>query len=262
MNLKKNLVILDLETTGVWIEKDKIVEMALIRFSVEGTRDVLLQRTNPGIAIPQAVSQLIGITDEDVKKEPYFKEVASQVLQFMEGADLAGFNLERFDLPLLEREMFEAGLKFEWQGRRIFDAQKIYHLNERRDLTAAYQFYCQKELEGAHSAMADAQATWEILCSQAQKYGNGMSDLEALCEFKYKSISDYYDQERKFRWWNGELYPMFGRYAKRLSLQEIARKDRKYLEWILSADFTEEVKELAQDALQGKFPVYSPAREF
>lgn len=256
MKIKHTLVVLDLETTGVWVEKDKIVEIAMIKCYPDGTRKQYLQRVNPGILIPPQVTKLIGISNEDVQDEPYFKQIAREVLDFTEDADLAGFNVERFDLPLLEREMFESGLKFDWQKRTIYDSQKIYHLKEKRDLTAAYQFYCSKNLENAHTALADAQATLEILSSQVDRYGTGDHELESLGEFNYATLSDYYDEGRRFRWWNGKLYPMFGKYAKRYSLQEMTQKDPKYLEWILSSDFSDDVKVLVQDALQGKFPVY------
>lgn len=255
MEIKHTLVVLDLETTGVWVEKDKIVEIAMIKCYPDGTRKQYLQRVNPGILIPPQVTKLIGISNEDVRDEPYFKKIAHDVLQFTEDADLAGFNIERFDLPLLEREMFESGLKFDWQKRTIYDAQKIYHLKEKRDLTAAYRFYCDKDLENAHTALADAQATLEILGSQVERYGENR-ELISLGEFNYATLSDFYDEGRRFRWWNGKLYPMFGKYAKRYSLQEMAQKDPKYLEWILSSDFNDDVKVLVQDALQGKFPIY------
>jgi len=239
MQLSKALVVLDLETTGTWIEKDKIVEIALLKYHPSGSRDVYHRRVNPGIPIPPAVSQLIGITNEDVRNEPVFSEIADEVLGFTAQCDFAGFNVERFDLPLLERELFQCGRRFEWQNRTIYDAQKIYHLNERRDLTAAYNYYCQKNLENAHNALADAEATYEILTQQVKKYG---------------TRPDFYDPHRKFRWWNGELYPMFGKYAKRQSLQDIARKDPEYLQWVLAQDFSDEVKELVENALHGKFP--------
>lgn len=257
MKLKQTLVVLDLETTGTWIEKDRIVEIALVKCLPEGGRETYLKRVNPGMPIPEAVSEIIGITNDDVKDAPSFRLVAQEVVDFLEGCDLAGFNLERFDLPLLERELSQVGIEFRWQGRKIYDAQKVYHLNERRDLTAAYQFYCGKDLRNAHSALADAEATLEILESQVQRYGEGAEDLETLSRFNYRSSNDFYDSTRKFRWWNGELYPMFGKYAKRSSLQEICRRDPAYLQWVSGADFSDEVKDLVTSALNGKFPQQS-----
>jgi DNA polymerase-3 subunit epsilon len=141
-------------------------------------------------------------------------------------------------------------------GVKIYDAQKVYHLNEKRDLTAAYNFYCRKDLNGAHSAMADTQATLEILEAQVVKYGEGEQALSTLDKFDYQQMAEFLDDERKFRWWNGKAYMMFGKYAKKYSLQEVARMDPAYLEWILSAKFSEEVKALVANALQGRFPVF------
>ncbi len=254
MKISRPLVVLDLETTGTWIEKDKIVEIALIKLLLDGSRDSYKQRVNPGVPIPQRVSEIIGIRDEDVIDCPPFKQIAAEVLAFIGDADLGGFNVERFDLLVMEREIFDAGLKFEWRTRAIFDAQKIYHLHEKRTLKAAYQFYCSKELVDAHTAMADADATVDILAAQIDKYGKPELGIESLRDFNYEKIDDFFDNEKKFRWWNGELYPVFGKYAKRVSLKEIAKKERSYLEWLLNTDFPKPVKEMIKGILEGRFP--------
>ncbi|MCM8794915.1 MAG: exonuclease domain-containing protein [Candidatus Omnitrophica bacterium] len=254
MKITRPLVVLDLETTGTWIEKDKIVEIALIKLHPDGRREDFKARVNPGVSIPPRVSEIIGIKDEDVKDCPPFREIAVKVLTFIGDADLGGFNVEGFDLRILERELFDAGLKFDWRTRTIYDAQRIYHLHEKRTLKAAYQFYCGKELVDAHTAMADADATVEILQAQIQKYGNPEEGVESLRNFRYERMDDYFDDERKFRWWNGELYPVFGKYAKRVSLKEIAKKDRSYLEWMLTTDFPEPVKVMLKGVLEGRFP--------
>ncbi len=254
MNLTKPLVILDLETTGVWIEKDRIIEIAMIRCFPDGTRTTYETYVNPGMPIPFEASEVTGIKDTDVKDAPRFRDIAPQIFRFLEGADLGGFNVERFDLPLLEREFNECGIKFEWAKCSIYDAQKVYHLHERRDLSAAYAFYCQKELKDAHSALADTQATLDVLIAQVQKYGAGNDTIEALKDFNYRKQTEFFDGDRKLRWWNGELYMMFGKYARKISLQEIAKIDRPYLEWILKQDFSDEVKDIIEQALEGHFP--------
>jgi DNA polymerase III subunit epsilon len=254
MKLTTPLVILDLETTGTWIEKDRIIEVGMIRVEPEGTREIFEQRVNPGMPIPPEVSVVTGIKDEDVKDAPYFRDIASKVLAFLGNADVAGFNVERFDLPLLAREFSEAGISFDWTRRKVYDAQKVYHLHEKRDLTAAYAFYCKKELIDAHSAIADSEATLEVLTSQLAKYGQGDDHIEALQAFNYKQRSEFFDSQRKFRWWNGELYMMFGKYARKESLKTIAQRDRKYLEWILTQNFSDEVRDLVEGALEGHFP--------
>ena len=254
MKLSKPLVVLDLETTGTWIEKDRIVEIGMIRSSADLHHDSFESRVNPGMPIPARVSRITGITDADVKDAPPFKEIAPKVLAFIGEADLGGFNIERFDLIILERELFTAGLKFEWRSRTIYDAQKIYHLHERRDLKAAYHFYCSKELVNGHTAMGDAQACLEILASQIERYGRPEQGIESLRDFDYERIDDFFDAQRKFRWWNGQLYPVFGRYARKSSLKEIAQKDPEYLKWLLTTDFGSDVKTMIQGVLEGRPP--------
>lgn len=254
MKLANALVILDLETTGIWIEKDKIIEIAMIRLWPDGTKTTYQSYVNPGMPIPPVVTTVTGIKDADVKDAPRFRDIAQEVVRFLDDADLGGFNVERFDLPLLERELTECGIKFEWNKRNIYDAQKVYHLHERRDLSAAYAFYCGKELKDAHSALADTQATLDVLMAQVSKYGKGSEEIESLKEFNYRKKTEYQDVDRKLRWWNGELYMMFGKYNRKASLQEIAKTDRPYLEWILKQDFSEEVKDIIEQALEGKFP--------
>lgn len=254
MNIPRDLVVLDLETTGTWIEKDKIVEIAMIKTSPGGQETSYHKTVNPTIPIPPVVSELINIKDEDVKNAPKFEEIAGEVLEFVKDCDFGGFNVERFDLPLLERELTDSGHIFIWKTSKIYDAQKVYHLNEKRDLTAAYKFYCGKNLENAHSALADTKATLEILQAQVKKYAEGEEGLSALDKFNYKAREEFYDEDRRFRWWNGKLYMMFGKYARRYSLQEVAKKDKDYLAWILSANFSEDVKVLVAAALEGKFP--------
>ena len=254
MKLSRTLVVLDLETTGTWIEKDKIIEIAMIKCQPSGETVTFDQRVNPGIPIPPKVSEITGIKDDDVKDKLPFFEIARAVIDFIGDADLAGFNVERFDVPLLSRELQEVGIKLDMNVRHVYDAQKIYHLNAKRDLSAAYQFYCDKPLQGAHAALVDTQATLEILTAQVAAYSKGSGDLETLQEFEYKQTSEFFDADRKFRWWNGELYMMFGKYARTESIRDIAKKDPSYLQWILTKDFSDEVKNMVQGVLNGKFP--------
>lgn len=255
MKVEKPVVIFDLETTGPWVERDKIIEIAMIKLFPDGKKETYYSRVNPGMTIPDEVVQLTGITNEQVEKEPAFRDIARAVVDFIADADVGGFNVERFDLPLLARECNENGVAFSWDKRQVFDAQKVYHLNEKRDLTAAYSFYCGEALgENAHSAMADTQATLAILEAQVVKYGQGRDDLESLSGYNYQNLENFYDKDRRFRWWNGELYMMFGKYAKRYSLKEVLKMDRPYLEWIKSANFSQDVKDLVANALEGKFP--------
>lgn len=255
MKLSNDLTLLDLETTGIWVEKDKIIEIALIKLSPAGTREVFHKKINPGIAIPKIVTELTGISNADVKDAPSFKNVAQEVISFIGNSDLAGFNIERFDLPLLERECYDNGLKFEWKNKKIYDAQKVFHLNEKRDLSAAYKFYCDKDLVGAHTALADTEAVYEILTQQVKRYGEGDTSLSVLDKFEYSVNSDFYDAERKFCWWNGKLYPTFGKYARKQPLEDLVRNDANYLHWILKSDFSDGIKDLVRAALEGRLPI-------
>ncbi|MBF0387164.1 MAG: 3'-5' exonuclease [Candidatus Omnitrophica bacterium] len=256
MRVAKPLIILDLETTGIWIEKDRIIEIAMIKLLPSGQKETYHKRVNPLMPIPKVVQELTGITDADVKDAPVFKTIAREVAAFIGEADIGGFNVDKFDVPLLEREFIEAGVVFAMAGRMVYDAQKVFHLNNKRDLSSAYTFYCGKPLEGAHSALADTAATLEVLESQVKSYGEGDDSIGVLSRFVYPERSDFYDSERKFRWWNGELYMMFGKYARKESLREVARKDPGYLEWMLGKDFSEEAKALVQGVLKGQFPKF------
>lgn len=254
MQVSKPLVVLDLETTGTWIEKDRIIEIAMIKVKPDNTEETFETKVNPCMPIPPVVSELTGIKDEDVKNAPAFATIASSIVAFIGDADLAGFNAERFDIPLLNREFNDAGIKFEISGRVIVDAQKVYHLHQKRDLSAAYLFYCQKDLKDAHSALADTRATLDILERQISLYGKGNEHIDALKDFNYKQTSEFFDNERKFRWWNGDLYMTFGKYAKKESLRVVAQKDPGYLNWILDKDFNEDIKSMIQDVLKGQHP--------
>jgi len=254
MKISRPLIVLDLETTGTWVEKDKIIEIGMVKQLPDGTRETYVKRVNPGMHIPESVSKITGISDRDLKDSPVFNKIAGEVVSFLGDCDIGGFNIERFDIPLLEREIIEAGLKFELGDRVIYDAQKIYNIHEKRNLTAAYKLYCGKSLDNAHSALGDVEATFEILSEQVNKYGSPEEGINSLSKFDYERSLDYFDKERKFRWWNRELYPMFGKHARRNSIKALARKDRPYLEWILGKDFSEDVKNMVKNALSGTFP--------
>ena len=256
MKLKNDLVVLDVESTGVWVEKDRIIEVALIKYKPDSSKEVLHTKVNPGMAIPAHITELTGISDRDVQDAPTFKSLSRKVADFLENTDFGGYNIERFDLPLLQRELSDAGIAFAWDDRKIYDAQKVYHLNEKRDLSAAYQFYCGKDLVGAHSALADSEAVYDILTQQVAKYGEGRDDIAFLEKFEYVSPMEFYDEDRKFCWWNGKLYPSFGKFRRKWSLDEIARKEPSYLSWLLKLDdLKEDARALIENAMRGDFPV-------
>jgi DNA polymerase III subunit epsilon len=178
LKLKNPLVVFDLETTGLNIANDRIVEMALLKVMPDGTVEEKHRRINPTIPIPIESSLIHGIYDEDVKDEPNFKQVARSLATWLEGCDLAGFNILKFDVPMLVEEFLRADVDFEISNKKLIDAQKIFHMMEKRNLTAAYKFYCNKDLVNAHSALADTQATYEVLLSQIEKYeGQELTEL-------------------------------------------------------------------------------------
>ena len=174
MKLLRPLVVLDLETTGLWIEKDKIIEIGMVKVNPDNTQETFVQRVNPGIPIPDEVKTLTGISNDDVRNAPVFKDIVSKVLQFIGGSDIGGFNVEKYDIPLLRREVHEAGLELDMSVRTIVDSQTVYIINEKRNLASAYKFYCGKDIQNAHTALADAAATLEILLQQIKITGTAM----------------------------------------------------------------------------------------
>ena len=187
MNLKlhKPFCVFDLETTGKNVGKDRIVEISILKINPDASRESKTWLVNPEMPIPQASSDIHGITDDKVKDAPTFKEIASKVIEFIAGTDLGGFNSNRFDVPLLAEELLRAGVDFDLSKFRLVDAQTIYHKMEPRTLSAAYKFYCQKELINAHSAEADVMATFEVLDAQVGHYPELPKDIAGLSEFSY-----------------------------------------------------------------------------
>ncbi len=183
LNLKKPLAFFDIESTGVNVASDRIVEISILKINVDGSEEIKTKRINPGIPIPLETSLIHGIYDEDIKDEPLFKNIAKSLAQFLENCDLAGYNSNKFDVPILMEEFLRAEVDFDISKRKLVDVQNIFHQMEQRTLKAAYKFYCFKELENAHSAEADIRATYEVLLSQLEKYEH--------IEFKDKSGKVY-----------------------------------------------------------------------
>lgn len=183
LNLTKPIVFFDLETTGINIAKDRVVEISILKVFPNGNEESRTWLVNPEIEIPKEASDIHGITNEKVVSEPTFKELAHNISELIKGCDLAGFNSNRFDIPLLAEEMLRAGIDFDMKGRVAVDVQVIYHKKEQRTLSAAYQFYCDKNLENAHSAEADTKATYEILKAQLDKYDDLENNISFLNEY-------------------------------------------------------------------------------
>jgi DNA polymerase-3 subunit epsilon len=235
LNLKNPLVFFDLETTGVNVTKDRIVEIALIKVNPNGSEDTKTLRINPTIPIPKDASSVHKIYDEDVKDAPTFKEVAKDIAQFIEGCDLAGFNSNKFDVPLLAEEFLRADLDIDLRKRKLVDVQTIFHKMEQRTLSAAYKFYCNESLENAHAAMADTKATYEVLKAQLDKYEELENDVAFLEKFStHHKHADFMGRIILNK--KNEEVINFGKY-KGETVESVLAKDPGYYGWIMNADF-------------------------
>ena len=243
LNLKKPIIFFDLETTGLDIAKDRIVELCYIRVEPNGNEEARSMRINPEMHIPEVASSVHGITDDDVKDCPTFADVAPQLAATFEGCDLAGFNSNRFDLPLLAEEFMKAGVNIDLSHVQAIDVQNIYHKLEKRTLAAAYKFYCGRDLENAHSALADTQATYEVLQAQLDHYPNDLqNDVDFLAEFSRMNRNiDFagrfvYDE-------SGKELINFGKY-KGKAIKDVLSRDPGYYSWIMQGDFTLNTKQV------------------
>lgn len=248
LNLKNPVVVLDLETTGMNIATDRIVEIALLKIHLNGTEEEKLMRINPEMPIPPEVAKIHGITNEDVKDKPTFKEVAKQLAKFVEGCDLCGFNSNRFDIPLLAEEFLRADIDIDLKKHKFIDVQAIFHKMEKRTLAAAYKFYCNKKLVDAHSAMADTKATYEVLKAQLDYYEGVeiddekgvkvipiVNDVAKLSEFSsYDSNVDFVGRivynEKGVEVFN------FGK-NKGIPVETVLKEQPGYYGWMMDSEF-------------------------
>ena len=236
LNLTCPVVFFDLETTGTDINKDRIVEICYLKVWPNGNEDAHTMRINPGMHIPEESSKVHGIYDDDVKDCPTFKEVAKNIAKDFEGADIAGFNSNRFDVPLLAEEFLRADVDIDLARHRFIDVQVIFHKKEQRTLSAAYKFYCGKNLEDAHTALADTRATYEVLKAQLDKYPDLQNDMKFLSD--YSSFTKNVDFAGRMVYDdNGAEVFNFGKYRGQL-VKEVLAKDPGYYSWILNSEFT------------------------
>jgi DNA polymerase-3 subunit epsilon len=251
--LRRPLVVFDLETTGVDPATDRIVEISALRIEPDGRRESKTRRINPERPIPPGATAVHGIRDEDVRDEPPFRKIASGLLDFLEGADLAGFNVRRFDIPMLENEFRACSMDLGLSGRKIVDAMTIFHRMEPRDLSAAVRYYLGREHVGAHGAEADVAATAEILDAQLDRYEELPRAVDDLERWMHRAPEGSVDRSGKFAWKGDEIVFAFGKNQGR-ALREVVLKDRGYCEWIVRSDFPEDAKGLVRDALGGNLP--------
>lgn len=240
LQLSKPLAVIDLETTGVNLSADRIVEIAIVKIQPDGTRLVKRKLLNPEIPISATSAELHGITNEMVKDAPTFRQVANEIRQFLENCDLAGYNSNRFDIPLLAEEFLRVGLDFDFKGRRLLDVQKIFHMMEQRTLSAAYKFYCGKIHDGAHGAEADAQATWEVLVAQIEKYPQLGKTLESI--ITCIGDDDIVDFARRMIMENGTEIFNFGKHKGR-PVADVLKAEPQYYDWMMKGDFPMHTKQ-------------------
>ncbi len=241
LNLKKPIVFFDLETTGVDITHDRIVEISIIKVLPSGEEQEKTRRINPGMPIPPEATAIHHISDEDVADCPMFKQIARSLANELTGCDLAGYNSNRFDIPMLDQEFQRAGVKFDFSKARFVDVQTIFHKKEQRTLVAAYRFYCGKELDGAHSANADTRATLEVLKSQLDRYDDLPNDIAELSKFSQMNRNVDFMGRLVFNDDDKEVIN-FGKFQGRLA-EEVLRKDPSYYDWILKGDFAQNTKD-------------------
>ena len=240
LNLKKPLVFFDLETTGVNVTHDRIIEISYIKVYPNGKEEEKTLRLNPEMPIPAEATAIHHITDDDVRGKPTFKDVAKDLDKVFEGCDIAGFNSNKFDIPLLVEEFLRAGINFDVSKRKFIDIQTIFHKMEQRTLVAAYKFYCGKNLEEAHSANADTRATYEVLKAQLDRYGNLENDVDFLSKFSSQNRNVDLAGRIILNADDKEIFN-FGKYKGQL-VTEVLRRDPGYFSWILQGDFPQNTK--------------------
>lgn len=235
LKLKRPIIFFDLETTGVDTAHDRIVEISMVKVEPDGSKQVKTRRINPEMPIPAEATAVHGITDEDVKGEPTFKQIAKSLAKFIEGCDFGGFNSNRFDLPMLVEEFMRAEVDVDFRRRKFVDVQNIFHKKEQRTLVAAYKFYCDKDLENAHSAEADTLATYEVLEAQIERYGDIGDTIEELAAFStHGEVVDFAGRIGLND--KGEEIFTFGKYKGR-KVEDIFRDEPSYYSWMMQGDF-------------------------
>ncbi len=240
LNLRNPLIFFDLETTGVNITKDRIVEISYIKVFPNGQEQEKTIRVNPGMPIPPEATAIHHITDDDVKDKPLFKDIAKDLSHVFEGCDIAGFNSNRFDIPLLMEEFLRAGVNFDISKRKFIDIQTIFHKMEQRTLVAAYKFYCNKDLNDAHSASADTRATYEVLKAQLDRYPTLENDVDYLSKFSSQNRNVDLAGRIVLNDQNVEVFN-FGKY-KGQPVADVLRRDIGYFGWMMQGDFPQNTK--------------------
>jgi len=252
--LTRPLAVFDIEATGLNVRADRIVQLCIIKIMPDHSRITYETLINPQRPIPPETTEIHGIKDEDVANCRTFPELAGELDAFLKDCDLGGFNVARFDIPMLTEEFFKAGIKFDIDSRNIVDAQRIYHKKVPRDLEAALSYYCGEMHIDAHDAKADVLATIRVLESQIEKYSDlknmTISDLADYCTIRK---TDWVDRTGKLKWAKGEVVINFGK-KQGISLRDLINNEKSFIKWMLNSDFPRDTKEILENALQDKWP--------
>lgn len=253
LQLERPIAFFDIESTGTNYKTDRIIDLAIVKVLPNGERETHTFRVNPGVPIPPEATRVHGISNDDVKNCPTFKAIAPKVAQILENCDLGGYNVLRFDIPLLREEFMRAEVPFSMEGRRVIDAQRIFHQREPRDLTAALMFYTGKKHEGAHGALDDVLATIDVLEGQFARYPDLPKSVPELSDYCNPKRSDWADSSGKLKWVNGEIVLNFGN-KQGLKLRDLVRTDPSYLRWIMESNFPRDTVQIIANALKGIYP--------
>jgi len=255
---ERPIIFFDLETTGTNIKIDRIVEISAVKISPDGSSEVRTKRINPERPIPPESTAIHGIKDSDVANEPTFKSISSSLLKFFENCDLAGYNINNFDIPLISEEFRRAGIGFSTEGRKVIDVQTIFHKREPRNLSAAYRFFCGSELENAHSAEKDILATIKVFEGELKKYEDLPKNIEELHAYCSNRKPEWIDNTGKFKWQGDIAIVGFGK-NDGIPLKDISVRNPDFLRWMINGAFPYDAVEIAKNALKGKFPAKDKA---
>jgi DNA polymerase-3 subunit epsilon len=253
LKLKRPLAVFDIESTGTNWRVDRIIDLAIVKIHPDGRQEARTWRVHPEMAIPSSATAIHKISNADVHGCPLFKDVAAQVVQFLHDCDLGGFNVLRFDIPLLQEEFKRTGQPFSLDGRNVVDAQRIFHRKEPRDLSAALAFYCGELHLEAHQALDDVQATVRVLDGELAKYADLPRTVPELSEYCNPRDPDDVDRAGKLKWADGDVVIGFGKNAGK-KLKDLLTYDTGFLKWMLQNDFPEDTKEILRKAMNGVLP--------
>jgi DNA polymerase III subunit epsilon len=257
LKLSRPLAFFDLETTGINPRSDRIIEIAVVKCLPRGNTQTFEYRLNPEMPIPPASTAVHGITDSDVALAPTFVQIAPRLIEFLADCDLSGFNVRRFDLPLLQEEFRRVDIMFDVSGRHVVDVQTIFHMKEARDLSAALRFYCGREHTGAHGALADVHATLDIFAAQLDRYEDLPHNIDALESVIHPRDPSWVDDDGKLAWEGNNVVLTFGKYRGK-PLRSVIEQDRNYIQWILDGNFPEATKDHIRRAINGEYPDAAP----